>query len=78
MMAPAPGGGRRAGPPPAVEWYDSVDVAAERMTVMRCADLAVLDGTSVIGHVSRDQIRRLERAGTWLGSVLVRDVMRRD
>jgi hypothetical protein len=61
--------------PRAVDWYDSAEVAAERMALWDVQELEVRDGAGVIGHVSADDIDRLALCGTWPGSVCVRDIM---
>jgi len=64
--------------PRAVDWYDSAEVAAQRMVRWGVHELEVQDGDGVIGHVSADDINRLALCGTWPGSVFVRDIMHPD
>jgi hypothetical protein len=79
---PGPSGGRgeqaaRAAPPGRVEWCVSAAAAARWMALLHCDELLVVDGGSVVGRVTRDDIEVLLRCGDWPDSVLVRDLMRR-
>jgi hypothetical protein len=67
----------RAAPPGRVEWCVSADAAERWMALLRCDELLVVDGGSVVGRVTLDDIQALQRCGDWPGSVLVRDIMRR-
>jgi hypothetical protein len=68
---------RSTGKPVQIEWSVSAAMAFDRMRHHRRRLLAVIDGDRVIGRVYRRDLDDLGQRGTWLGSVLVRDVMRR-
>jgi hypothetical protein len=60
-----------------IDWSVSAALAFDRMRYDRRRLLAVVDGERVIGRIYRRDLDDLDRRGTWLSSVLVRDVMRR-
>lgn len=60
-----------------VTWSDSADVALARMGRLGRDELAVVDGSDVIGLCHRDVLLAHQARGSWLGSIAVVDVMRR-
>jgi hypothetical protein len=76
-LGPRPERGPGAAPPGRVDWCVGADVAERWMSLLHCDELLVVDGGSVVGRVTRDDIQALVRCGDWPGSVLVRDIMRR-
>lgn len=63
--------------PGALEWCASADIAKEIMRYSRVAQLPVSYRDQVIGYVHLEDVMAMEGHGAWLGSILVRDVMRR-